>query len=89
MTSFGTIIAGSLPLADNRSTRVHDEFTANGSTDSDRSIAAENAPDRCSYCGRPFADGEGSLVLMRDGRPVAAYHERCHPHHRRSGCSAC
>ncbi|MFL5577285.1 MAG: hypothetical protein ACJ79S_15105 [Gemmatimonadaceae bacterium] len=45
--------------------------------------------DWCAYCGRPFAPDEETLVLMRHGAPVASFHERCHPHHRRSGCSAC
>jgi len=45
--------------------------------------------ERCSYCRRPLADEQGGLFLMRDGRVIAAYHDRCHPHHRRSGCSAC
>lgn len=48
-----------------------------------------DAVPRCSYCGRALDDGESTLLLMRDGRVAAAFHERCHPHHRRSGCSAC
>ena len=46
-------------------------------------------PDRCAHCRRPFEAEESALVLMRDGHAVAAYHDRCHPHYRRSGCSAC
>ncbi|HET7459080.1 MAG TPA: hypothetical protein VFJ74_15635 [Gemmatimonadaceae bacterium] len=46
-------------------------------------------PDRCAGCRRSFEPDESTLVLMRDGRPVASYHERCHPHYRRGGCSAC
>lgn len=44
---------------------------------------------RCSHCGHPFADDEPQIVLMRDGAVAAVYHERCHPHYRRSGCSRC
>jgi hypothetical protein len=43
----------------------------------------------CSYCRRPFEADEPRVVLMRDGVVSAEYHERCHPHYRRSGCSAC
>ncbi len=43
----------------------------------------------CAHCRRPFAADEDRLLLMRDGAVAAAYHERCHPHFRRSGCSAC
>ena len=46
-------------------------------------------PARCALCGQPFDPDEAQLVLMRDGRPVALYHERCHPHHRRKGCAGC
>lgn len=52
-------------------------------------IAAPALPDRCTHCRRPFEADESSIVLMRDGLAVAVYHERCHPHYRRSGCSAC
>lgn len=51
--------------------------------------AAPALPDRCAHCRRPFDADESSIVLMRDGLAVAVYHERCHPHYRRSGCSAC
>jgi hypothetical protein len=56
---------------------------------SDPDVQNPEIPDRCSYCRRQLDDEQGGLLLMRDGRVVAAYHERCHPHHRRSGCSAC
>jgi hypothetical protein len=60
--------------------------------DAGRSAAAQaapTAPQLCALCRRPLAGDEATLLLMRDGRPVAAYHERCHPHYRRGGCSAC
>lgn len=46
---------------------------------------------RCAACRRPLAedDGEPTFALMRDGAIVAGYHQRCHPHYRRSGCSRC
>ena len=60
--------------------------SADGTTGS---AGAPALPVRCKHCRRPFEADESSIVLMRDGLPVAVYHERCHPHYRRSGCSAC
>jgi hypothetical protein len=69
-------------VSDSIPSRAHDALA-------DGDPAAAAVPDRCAHCRRPLETEESSLVLMRDGRPVAAYHERCHPHYRRSGCSAC
>ena len=54
-----------------------------------REPPGEHLPTHCSYCRRALDGDESTIVLMRDGRVAAAFHERCHPHHRRSGCSAC
>jgi hypothetical protein len=54
-----------------------------------RAPSGPELPPRCSYCGQPFAAGEDRLLQMRDGGVVAAFHERCHPHYRRSGCGRC
>ena len=63
--------------------------TSRESPDTRGELPGGDVPERCSYCRRPLDDEQGGLLLMRDGHVVAAYHERCHPHHRRSGCSAC
>jgi hypothetical protein len=68
---------------------VYDEPAPRTSTSQEIPDGPAPLPERCSYCGRPLDDGEEAIVLMRDGRPIAAFHQRCHPHHRRSGCSAC
>jgi hypothetical protein len=49
----------------------------------------ELPPTCCAYCGQPFAADEDRLVQMRDAAVVAAFHDRCHPHYRRSGCGRC
>jgi hypothetical protein len=48
-----------------------------------------HSPSACSFCGQPFAPDEDHLVQMRDGTAVAAFHDRCNPHYRRSGCGRC
>ena len=73
---------------------AHHRSSSQGSYDTaagvpDAEVQNPDLPERCSHCGRPLDGEEGALLLMRDGRAVAAYHDRCHPHHRRSGCSAC
>lgn len=68
---------------------MYDERAPHRSTSDESGDRPAPPPGRCSYCGRSFGDGEETILLMRDGHPVAAFHERCHPHHRRSGCSAC
>ncbi len=62
---------------------------ANVSSDTTHAPARATAEGTCAHCRRPFAEGEDRLLLMREGAVAAAYHERCHPHFRRSGCSAC
>ena len=46
-------------------------------------------PATCSFCNQPIPPDEDSLLLMRNGSVVAAYHERCRPDRRRGGCTGC
>ena len=43
----------------------------------------------CAHCRRPIDPDDASIVLMRAGAPVAAYHETCRPDRRKSGCAGC